>query len=109
VLFAAWLFGRLTLRPVDEYVSPPPLSSSPQPAVQTPRETPVQSSAIRALTANEVMELQRFLKAKGYYTLKVDGIAGPGTRSATLKYLHESNHPAEFADDSRILVVIRAN
>ena len=37
-------------------------------------------------TSSQVRQAQQFLKDKGYYTDKVDGISGPNTRSAISAY-----------------------
>lgn len=68
--------------------SPPPLAKTPTPNAPTPTAVSATSPAFAYPTIDEktkrhsAAELQKLLKAKGYYEGSIDGYYGPGTTAA---------------------------
>jgi peptidoglycan hydrolase-like protein with peptidoglycan-binding domain len=75
----------------DKVEGPKPPEPPPAPIAQKPVETsadraaPLATLARPPLSPEEVRSFQARLKAAGFYTGPVDGVAGPKTRSAVLR------------------------
>src|SRR5215475_10911356 len=84
-----------------------PVAPAPEPPVQTQAATSEPAADANALRLDEVRELQAKLRAFGFNPGPVDGVAGPMTQSAAMRYQQARGQPQTGAVDRQLLDQLR--
>lgn len=83
---------------------PAPLPVAPEPAAAAPAPAPVEEAA---LSLDDVREIQERLRNFGFNSGPVDGVAGPMTAAAVMRYEQDRTLPQTGTLDRRLLAQLR--